>query len=398
MPSKFTNNAFGTLASSITNTATTITLTSGNGSRFPSLSAGEFFYATLIDSSNNLEIVQVTARATDALTVVRGQDGSTARAYAAGDRIELRPVAAALTNMVQLDGAQTITGAKTFSGSTTLSGGGTISGTYAGTSTFSGNVTFSNTITGSISGSAASATNATNVAVTDDTTTAATYYPSFVTATTGNTGVRLSSTKLTYNPSTGTLSSTAFSGSGASLTSLNASNLASGTVGTARLGTGTANSTTYLRGDQTWATISGGVTSLNGQTGAIDNTTVGSIGNYVVCYYAVNGPNGGGTATYTRNNYGVGTTAAGSDLRYNVLSDAWGGSTNNSYKMETEVVRNGQTPSTTAAPVWNAGGTALTGSWRSMSAFSNVTYANSSKSIGPYVSGQWRPALWVRYA
>jgi hypothetical protein len=36
-----------------------------------------------------------------------------------------------------------------------------------------------------------------------------------------------------------------------------ASDLTSGTVATARLGSGTANSTTYLRGDQTWATVSG---------------------------------------------------------------------------------------------------------------------------------------------
>lgn len=38
----------------------------------------------------------------------------------------------------------------------------------------------------------------------------------------------------------------------------NASNLSSGTVPTARLGSGTANSTTYLAGDQTWKEISGG--------------------------------------------------------------------------------------------------------------------------------------------
>jgi hypothetical protein len=45
------------------------------------------------------------------------------------------------------------------------------------------------------------------------------------------------------------------SGSGASLTALNASNISTGTVATARLASGTANSTTYLRGDQTWSTV-----------------------------------------------------------------------------------------------------------------------------------------------
>jgi len=52
-------------------------------------------------------------------------------------------------------------------------------------------------------------------------------------------------------------------GSGASLTNLNASNLGSGTVPTARLASGTANSTTFLRGDQTWATA-GGANSVSG--------------------------------------------------------------------------------------------------------------------------------------
>lgn len=46
--------------------------------------------------------------------------------------------------------------------------------------------------------------------------------------------------------------------SGANLTSLSATNLGSGTVPTARLGSGTANSTTFLRGDQTYAEAGGG--------------------------------------------------------------------------------------------------------------------------------------------
>lgn len=102
MAVKFTNNASGTLASSITASATTITLTTGQGALFPSLASGEYFYATLVDSSNNIEIVKVTARAVDVLTVTRAQDNTAARAYAAADRLELRPTAAAL-NAILLD-------------------------------------------------------------------------------------------------------------------------------------------------------------------------------------------------------------------------------------------------------------------------------------------------------
>lgn len=87
---KLTNNAFGTLASGINSSATSITLTTGQGARFPTLSAGDYFYATLVDTSNNLEIVKCTARSTDVLTVVRGQESTTARAYSSGDRIEIR--------------------------------------------------------------------------------------------------------------------------------------------------------------------------------------------------------------------------------------------------------------------------------------------------------------------
>ena len=87
---KLTNNAFGTLASGINSSATSITLTSGQGARFPTLAAGDYFYATLIDTSNNLEIVKCTARSTDVLTVTRAQESTTARSYSTGDRIEIR--------------------------------------------------------------------------------------------------------------------------------------------------------------------------------------------------------------------------------------------------------------------------------------------------------------------
>ena len=98
---KVANNAFGTLNAGITDSDTTIVLQAGEGARFPSLSAGDYFYATLIDTTNNLEIVKVTARSTDTMTVVRGQDSTTARAFSTNDRFELRPVAALFTEFAE---------------------------------------------------------------------------------------------------------------------------------------------------------------------------------------------------------------------------------------------------------------------------------------------------------
>lgn len=121
MPSVlFSNNASGALASSITSTGTTITLTTGAGAQFPAISGGNYFYATLTDSSNNLEIVKVTARATDVFTVVRAQEGTTGRAYAAADKLELRVTAAVMNSLSQLAADQTFSGANTFSSAPTL--------------------------------------------------------------------------------------------------------------------------------------------------------------------------------------------------------------------------------------------------------------------------------------
>jgi len=122
---KVANNAFGTLAASITNSDTSITLTTGQGARFPSLGAGDYFYATLIDTSNNLEIVKCTARSTDVLTVVRAQESTTARAYSTGDRIEIRITAATFTDATDVTPAAVSDQDNTSTGFFTLPAGTT---------------------------------------------------------------------------------------------------------------------------------------------------------------------------------------------------------------------------------------------------------------------------------
>lgn len=138
MALKFSNNASATLAASITSTSTSITVTTGQGALFPALSAGDYFYATLFNSSNNIEIIKVTARSSDTMTAVRGQDGTTARAYAAADKLELRLVSAALNDFVSEDGNNTLTGTNTFNGNISSSG----TNTFTGTNNFTGPVGF----------------------------------------------------------------------------------------------------------------------------------------------------------------------------------------------------------------------------------------------------------------
>lgn len=95
----FTNNATGTLAGSYSAVATAITLTAGHGARYPSPAGGDWFMATIVDVSNNIEIVKVTGRAADTLTVVRAQEGTAGRPLGAGEKVDLRVTAGALASI-----------------------------------------------------------------------------------------------------------------------------------------------------------------------------------------------------------------------------------------------------------------------------------------------------------
>lgn len=95
------NNASGTLATAINASDTGIVLTTGNGANFPALSTGDYFYATLESTGGTSEIIKVTARSGDSMTVVRAQEGTSAQSFAAGSRIELRVTVGNATEFLQ---------------------------------------------------------------------------------------------------------------------------------------------------------------------------------------------------------------------------------------------------------------------------------------------------------
>lgn len=96
MPVLYANRASSTLASNITNVATSLAVGSGHGARFPVISGGDYFYATLDDNAGNAEVVRVTGRSGDTFTITRAQDGTSALAFSAGAAVELRIVRALL--------------------------------------------------------------------------------------------------------------------------------------------------------------------------------------------------------------------------------------------------------------------------------------------------------------
>jgi hypothetical protein len=97
----FTNNATTTLASSITSGATSLTVATGKGALFPTITGTDYTMCTLQNiAGTTTEIVKVTARSGDVFTIVRAQEGTTASAFASGDKFELRVTAGEMTNLV----------------------------------------------------------------------------------------------------------------------------------------------------------------------------------------------------------------------------------------------------------------------------------------------------------
>lgn len=100
MTQLFKNFARSTLAGSITNVATSLTVQPGDADKFPVVAGSDFFLAGIVDASGNAELVKCTARSggSNTLTVTRAQEGTTALSFAAGSFIFHGPTAADIEN------------------------------------------------------------------------------------------------------------------------------------------------------------------------------------------------------------------------------------------------------------------------------------------------------------
>lgn len=103
MALKTKNNATSVLAGSIDDAATTFSVASGAGAKFPTLTAGDWFPLTIVNGDGDYEIVRCTDRSGDLFTVTRAQEGTSAAAFDAGSRVDLRLTAAAIADFLLTD-------------------------------------------------------------------------------------------------------------------------------------------------------------------------------------------------------------------------------------------------------------------------------------------------------
>ncbi|WP_247875597.1 MULTISPECIES: hypothetical protein [unclassified Brucella] len=96
MPVVLSNNATSLLAAAISAADTTLSIENTDAGKFPNPATGDWFPLTIVDNAGNMEIVKATARVGAIITIERAQDGTTAKAFAAGARVDLRATVAAL--------------------------------------------------------------------------------------------------------------------------------------------------------------------------------------------------------------------------------------------------------------------------------------------------------------
>lgn len=106
MALKLANMVSSRLAEGINVNSSSIQVVQGDGAKFPDLDPGDWFPIAVVNDLAQVEFMRCIGRTGDLLTVQRAQEGSIARAYAAGDVVELRLTVSALEELRDL-GAST---------------------------------------------------------------------------------------------------------------------------------------------------------------------------------------------------------------------------------------------------------------------------------------------------
>lgn len=103
MAIQFANNAATTLFSSVTVSDSQIVVSPGGGALFPNAGSSNYFMVTVVNkTTSTLEIMKVTNRSGDTFTVVRAQEGTTARAFPSGSPVELRLTAQSILDAIDV--------------------------------------------------------------------------------------------------------------------------------------------------------------------------------------------------------------------------------------------------------------------------------------------------------
>lgn len=162
----FKNNAYSSLASTLLIAGTSMTVATGTGDRFPVVAGSDFALVTIQDAANRIEIVKVTARAlgSDAMTIVRAQESTTALNWAIGDVVECRITAGSIAPLSVMTSASTPAAVRAAIGSGAIGDAMFLTATAAAARALIGALSASDTIanataSASCSGNASTVTN-----------------------------------------------------------------------------------------------------------------------------------------------------------------------------------------------------------------------------------------------
>jgi len=250
-PSTTGSGANGTWGINVTGNAGTVT----NGV----YTTGSYSNPSWITSILGSIVSGAVASATTATNVAGGATGSLLYQSAASTTTSL---ALGTTNYVLTAGASapqyvaqstlSVGSATTATTATNLAGGAASQIPYqtaSGTTAFIANGTTGQFLTSNGTSAPSWATPTASITISDDTSSASNYYPLYARVTSGTTSTEYtSSTKYTYNPSTGALTASSFSGSGTGLTGTASSLSIGGNAATATSATSATTSTNLAGG------------------------------------------------------------------------------------------------------------------------------------------------------